>query len=63
MVRRFKDLTIINAGTLYRDHHPCFLIADFEEGFVHFYDIDPAGRILKGQIVQLPAVSETVSNP
>ena len=63
MVRRFKDLTIINAGTLYRDHHPCFLIADFEKGFVHFYDIDPAGRILKGKIVQLPALSESVSNP
>jgi predicted phosphodiesterase len=63
MVRRFEDVTIINAGTLYHAHNPCFLIADFKEGFVHFYDIDPAGRVMKGKIVQLPAVSEPVNHP
>ena len=49
MVRSFDHLTIINAGTLYHDHHPCFLIADFEEGFVHFYDIDQMGRVMHGK--------------
>jgi predicted phosphodiesterase len=63
MVRRFDDLTIINAGTLYRDHDPCFLITDFEEGFVHFYDIGETGRLMHGKIVQLPLVSEPRNHP
>ena len=62
MVRSFDHLTIINAGTLYHDHHPCFLIADFEEGFVHFYDIDRLGHVLHGKIVQLPPESEPVDH-
>ena len=61
MVRSFDQLTIINAGTLYHDHHPCFLIADFENGFVHFYDIDREGRVMNGKIVQLPPKSESVN--
>ena len=62
MVRRFDDLTIINAGTLYHDHHPCFLIADFEEGFVHFFDIQQAARVSKGKIVPLPQAAERVNH-
>jgi predicted phosphodiesterase len=34
MVKRFDHLTIINAGTLFHLHQPCFLIADFEAGTV-----------------------------
>jgi predicted phosphodiesterase len=39
MVRRFENVTIINAGTLISRQFPCFLIADFQEKFVQFYDI------------------------
>jgi predicted phosphodiesterase len=62
MVRNFDQITIINAGTLYHDHNPCFLIADFEEGFVQFYDIHLAQQISKGKIVQLPPPSEPANH-
>lgn len=39
MVRRFETVTIINAGTLINSQYPCFLIANFQEKFVQFYDI------------------------
>lgn len=39
MVRRFDPLTIINAGTLINTEFPCFLIVNFLEKFVQFYDI------------------------
>jgi predicted phosphodiesterase len=39
LVRSFADLTIINAGTLYRKHSPCFCLADFATGTVQFFDV------------------------
>lgn len=40
MVRRFDPLTIINAGTLIDNRqYPGFLIANFQEKFVQFYDL------------------------
>ena len=39
MVRRCGSITIINAGTLRRDHGPCFGMIDFEAERVHFWDI------------------------
>ena len=38
MVRQFKYLSIINAGTLYYAHKPCIAIADFRANQVQFYD-------------------------
>jgi putative phosphoesterase len=40
MVRRFENLTVINAGTLYRPYDPCVSIADFAEGYVQFHDFE-----------------------
>ena len=37
MVRKFGELTIINAGTLKRNRDPVFLLVDFLQGFVKFY--------------------------
>jgi predicted phosphodiesterase len=54
MVRSFDHLTIINAGTLYRQHEPCFLLADFEAGFVQFYDFKSHTAVSKGELFQLP---------
>lgn len=39
MVRSFEGVTIINAGTLVPVQEPCFLIADFVEKFVQFYNV------------------------
>ena len=38
MVRRFGQMTIINAGTLLGDHDPCVAVADFARGDVIYYD-------------------------
>jgi len=49
MVRSFGYLTIINAGTLRRDHDPCFLIADFQHMRVQYFDLLPDGQIQDSQ--------------
>ena len=54
MVRRFEQLTIINAGTLHHEHQPCFLIADFEAGSVQYYDLRAGGQVEESGRVILP---------
>ncbi|HVH46482.1 MAG TPA: metallophosphoesterase family protein [Labilithrix sp.] len=39
MVRKFEPLTVINAGTLARDHEPGFVVVDFEARHAEFYDL------------------------
>jgi len=39
LVRRFDQMTLINAGTLRRDHGPCLTLVDFAAGVVKFYRI------------------------
>lgn len=39
MVRHFGQLTVINPGTLYRLHEPCFALADFKDNFVAFHNV------------------------
>ena len=48
MVRRFGELTIINAGTLYRDHEPCVAIIDFVRARVQYFDFGPGTAVLRG---------------
>lgn len=43
MVRRLGALTIINAGTLFREDDPCFALVDFEAGRVEFFDVGAGG--------------------
>jgi putative phosphoesterase len=57
MVRSFDHVTIINAGTLYRKHDPCFCIADFEAGFVRFYDLGFDGKAVEADLFHLPVFS------
>src|SRR5262245_53403051 len=52
MVRNIENLTIINAGTLFREHNPCFLIADIENRYVQFYEIKNK-KVTKAVIFQL----------
>lgn len=39
MVKQIQGKTIINVGTLYREHNPCITIVDFVNKNVYFYDI------------------------
>lgn len=39
LVHRFDQLTLINAGTLRRDHSPCLTLIDFAQGCVTYYHI------------------------
>lgn len=47
MVRRFDELTVINAGTLFREHDPCFAEIDFDAGLVVFFDALDQGREIR----------------
>jgi predicted phosphodiesterase len=44
MIRRFQRITIINAGTLRRDHDPCFLELDFAAGIAQVFTFED-GRV------------------
>ncbi len=51
MVRSFaresgENLTVINAGTLYHAHQPCFVVVDFEARSTQFFAISDAGDII-----------------
>lgn len=54
LVRSFGEMTIINAGTLYRKHDPCFCIADFEQSFAQYFNVDAEGRIEPAEQFPLP---------
>lgn len=45
MVRRFGGVTVINAGTLLRQHAPCFLELDFDGPSGLVFAFDPDGRV------------------
>lgn len=53
MVKQIKHLTIINAGTLFHVHQPCFLIVDFEIGYAQFFDLSNSLTIVQGQPIFL----------
>lgn len=55
MVRTFQELTFINAGTLHRDHNPCFAVVDLARGEVSFYDIHDDWIFEPPQVHRLPA--------
>jgi len=54
MVRRFDQLTIINAGTLFHEHQPCFLTVEFEARLVQYYELKPGGQVEENGRVKLP---------
>ncbi len=45
MVKDFGGVTIINVGTLFGEHEPCFAIIDLENAEVVFYDVDEVSAI------------------
>lgn len=59
LVRSFGDLTLINAGTLYRKHSPCFCVADFGAEFAQYYDLvtdleQGRFKIVEAELFKLP---------
>lgn len=54
LVRSFGEITIINAGTLYRKHKPCFCVADFERSFAQYFNVDGEGEIETAEVFPLP---------
>lgn len=55
MVRRIGSLTIINAGTLHRDHSPCFGVVDLRAAStVTFFERAADGGMVVAEAVTLP---------
>lgn len=52
LVQSFDDMTIINAGTLYRKHAPCCLIVDFESCVAEYFNLPGEGRIVEAEKIQ-----------
>jgi predicted phosphodiesterase len=50
----YRRLTVINAGTLYREHAPCFGLVDLAGGEVTFFDVLAGGRVGGKETVALP---------
>ena len=50
----YRRLTVINAGTLFADHEPCFGLVDLAGGEVTFFDVLPGGRAGAKETVALP---------
>jgi putative phosphoesterase len=53
MVRQFKHLSIINAGTLYYAHNPCIAIADFQANQVQFYDFQEHDLVQSSELEKI----------
>jgi putative phosphoesterase len=53
LVKRFDDLTLINAGTLFREHDPGCLIVDFEAGAAQYFNLPGEGGIVEAEKIDL----------
>ena len=56
MVRRFGPLTIVNAGTLFREHQPCFGVMELHAaraGQVTFFEVR-RGEVAVACVLPLP---------
>jgi predicted phosphodiesterase len=50
----YRKLTVINAGTLFREHEPCFAVVDLASQEVTYFDLHPDGRVHQEASVPLP---------
>jgi putative phosphoesterase len=53
LVQKFDDLTLINAGTLFRKHNPCCLIVDFEAGVAEYFNLPGEDKIAEAERIEL----------
>ncbi len=72
MVRTVEQSTVINAGTIKREHEPGFLLMDFETGLGQSYDLEvsphtlasthrPSIQIIPAEEIHLPQVAVAAS--
>lgn len=52
-VQRVRGLTFVNAGTLYREHQPCVLLADLAAQRAIFFDLGADGRAARAETFEL----------
>ena len=50
---KFDDLTLINAGTLFREHAPCCLIVDFEARVAEYFNLPGEDKIVEAEKIEL----------
>ena len=50
----YRRLIVINAGTLFREHEPCFAVVDLAGQEVTYFDLHPGGRVHRQASVPLP---------
>jgi predicted phosphodiesterase len=53
MVKIIRNLCIINAGTLKKEHNPCYSIVDIELKEVIYFYFDENGKVKKSEIIQI----------
>jgi predicted phosphodiesterase len=53
LTQKFGDMTLINAGTLFRIHNPCCLIVDFEARIAEYFNLPAEDRIVKAERIDL----------
>lgn len=53
LAQRFDDLTLINAGTLFREHNPCCLIVDFEARVAEYFNLPREDNIVEAEKIDL----------
>ena len=53
LVQKFDDLTLINAGTLFREHTPCCLIVDFESRVAEYFNLPGEDKIVEAERIEL----------
>jgi putative phosphoesterase len=53
MVRRFGAVTVINVGTLFRQHAPCCAVMDLEQGTVCYWNVQPEGGVEGAELIKL----------
>jgi predicted phosphodiesterase len=50
----YRRLVVINGGTLFREHDPCFSLVDLARGEVTYFDVHGGGRVGRKETVPLP---------
>lgn len=47
-------VAVINAGTLYRGHEPCFALVDLEREEVQYWPVTAGGEVGRAEVVPIP---------
>ena len=50
----YRKLTVINGGTLFREHEPCFSLVDLARGEVTYFEVQGGERIGRRETLPLP---------